>query len=99
MWNAGTVPLLSFVSSQTQDPAGIVASLKDVTSSPVVTLVTVLPAVTTALPAFARSLWWKTLYVTEGVELPFAKTARILEMVKAALMYPMVMSSEELGFT
>src|SRR4030043_441581 len=47
-----TVPDLAVVSIQTNELAGIVASLKVVTVSPVVTDVVVVPPVTTSFPTF-----------------------------------------------
>ena len=47
----GTVPDCAVVSIQTNESAGIVASLKLVTSEPVVTDVVVVPEVTTSAPA------------------------------------------------
>jgi hypothetical protein len=79
--------------------AGMVASLKAVTSLPDVVEVVVVPEVTTSLPAFDLSVaWCLIVQVTDGVEEP-NNTALISVIVIARLVKAMVISSDELGFS
>ena len=61
-----TVPLWAVVSSQMKLFAGIVASLNDVTTLPVVVLVVVVPEVTTSFPVADLSVECLTVHVTDG---------------------------------
>src|SRR5690349_2763656 len=93
-----TVPDCAVVSSHTQESAGMVASLKDVTSEPVVVLVVVVPLVLTSLPAALRSGLWRTVHVTLGVLLP-TSTAFICVTVIATSVNQRVMSSALVGLS
>lgn len=99
MCNSVTVPLCAVVSSQMKLSAGIVASLKAVTSLPLVVLVVVVPLVTTSFPAADRSVaLCRIVHVTDGVDAPIS-TALISVMVMARLVNAMLMSSLLSGFS
>ena len=59
------VPDRAVVSSHTNELAGTVASLKEVTTFPLVVELATVPPVTTSFPALLRSVWCRIVVVTE----------------------------------
>ena len=95
----GTVPLCAVVTNQTNESAGMVASLKDVTSEPVETDVVVVPEVTTSAPVADLSELCRIVQVTDGVEVPLFRTALISVTVMATFVKNIVISSLEVGLS
>lgn len=91
-----TVPDCAVVSNHTKLFAGIVASLKLVTTLPVDTLVVVVPLVTTSFPAALLSVECLIVHVTDGVDEP-TRTAAILVIVIATGVKNIEMSSVAVG--
>lgn len=93
---SSTVPLFAVVVNHTKEFAGIVASLNEVTTLPVVVEVVVVPLVTTSFPVALLSVECRTLQVTEGVALP-RSTQAIFVMVIATSVKNIVSFSVEVG--